>query len=53
MRHATHAWRTDSPPQNHVVEVWYLSAVILAVWRGDWFTPEGQQLTEVTHWRER
>jgi hypothetical protein len=47
-------WRSDAPPVGRVVEVWYVNAVILAVWHGDvWRTVEGQPLHHVSHWRSR
>ena len=50
------AWRTDKPPVGHVVEVWYLTTVLLAYWNGEqWKTPDGATFAAgiVTHWRER
>jgi hypothetical protein len=44
--------RTDKPPVGAVVKVWYVNAVILAVWDGQrWHTPEGDLLREyISHW---
>lgn len=48
------AWKDGHPPVGKVVEVWYWSSVILAVWMGQvWKTTEGQVLAPVTHWRFR
>jgi hypothetical protein len=45
-------WRSDAPPVNRVVEVWYVNTVILAVWDGQgWRTSEGMALRDVSHWR--
>lgn len=47
-------WRTDKPSIGQVVEVWFLSSVILAVWDGSgWKTVEGNRIAPVTHWRQR
>ncbi len=49
-------WRTDKPAINHVVEVWYLTTVILATWNGaQWRTADGATFAAgiITHWRER
>ena len=46
------AWRTDAPPVSVVLEVWYYTSVILAVYDGrTWHTTEGAPLTDITHWR--
>ncbi len=48
------AWRTDKPAPGRVVEVWFLTTVILAAWTGnEWRTADGDRLSEITHWRER
>lgn len=45
-------WRSDAPPVNRVVEVWYINTVMLAVWDGaGWRTTEGAALGGVSHWR--
>ena len=45
-------WRSDAPPKDRVVEIWYVNTVILAVWGGDcWRTTEGTELSGVSHWR--
>ena len=47
-------WRNDAPPVGRVVEIWWVNAVILAVWDGAvWFTPDGNRLGVVSHWRLR
>jgi hypothetical protein len=56
MKTPTHAWRKDKPPVGHVVEVWYLTAVLLAHWNGQqWRTADGATFADgiITHWRER
>ena len=36
------AWRTDKPAPGRVVEVWFLTTVILAAWTGnEWRTADG------------
>lgn len=49
------AWRTDKPDTERVVEVWYLTAVVLAIWTGAWWrrADDHSILFDVTHWRER
>jgi hypothetical protein len=48
------AWRNDTPPSGKVVEVWFMTAAILAVYDGStWRTADGQHLIGVTHWRFR
>lgn len=49
-----YGWQTTPPPANRVVEVWYETSIILAVWTGErWTTIEGVALRNVTHWRPR
>lgn len=51
-------WRTDVyPPAGQVVEVWFLTRIVRAVWTGyghRWNTPDGEYLTYglISHWRE-
>ena len=53
MTTATHsAWRSDTPPTNRVLEVWFYNAPILATFDGHlWRTCDGAELPGVTHWR--
>ena len=55
MKTPTHPWRTDKPDSERVVEVWYLTDVVLAVWTGAWWrrADDHMILYDVTHWRER
>ncbi len=47
-------WKTEQPPVNHVVEVWYYNAIILAVWDGKrWKTVDGALIDGISHWREK
>ena len=48
-------WRTDTPPTNKPVEVWYWNAVMLAYYDGKvWRTLDSRlELGGVTQWRPR
>ncbi len=49
-----HPWRTDKPPIGELVEVWFLTEIVIASWTGEvWRSLEWQILYDVTHWRER
>ena len=53
---SSRAWCTDKPPVGKVVEVWFLTDVLVAKWTGTrWETPEGAYFVDgiITHWRER
>ena len=48
------SWQAGYPPTGKVVEVWYLVAIIPAVWTGsEWRTADGDRLDGVTRWRYR
>lgn len=48
-------WRKgELPPTGAIVEVWYSTSIILAVFDGScWKTTEGDRLVGVSHWRFR